>query len=151
MVMSVIMMVNGNIGAGVAVAGAFGLVRFRSAPGTGREIALLFMEMGTGMILGMGYLGYGILYTAIVCGIYLLYVKLNLGGRGGAMEESVLHVTIPEDLDYTEIFDDILETYTGWVGVLLVLIFLWLAQKIAAAVSGFDPTKMPPAPEAQQA
>lgn len=50
----VIMMVNGNVGAGVAVAGAFSLVRFRSVPGTAKEIGVLFLAMGAGLIAGMG-------------------------------------------------------------------------------------------------
>lgn len=62
----VIMMVNGNVGTGVAVAGAFNLVRFRSAPGSDREIGAIFVAMGTGLITGMGYLGYGCLFTLIL-------------------------------------------------------------------------------------
>ena len=61
----VIMMVNGNIGAGVAVAGAFSLVRFRSAPGTAKEIGMIFLAMGAGLITGMGYIGYSFLFTKI--------------------------------------------------------------------------------------
>ena len=69
----VIMMVNGNIGAGVAVAGAFSLVRFRSAPGSAKEIVTIFLAMGAGLICGMGYLGFAVLFTVILCGVFLLY------------------------------------------------------------------------------
>ena len=75
----VIMMVNGNIGTGVAVAGAFSLVRFRSVQGTAKEINMIFVAMGAGLIAGMGYLTYAILFTIIVCGIWLLYNSLNFG------------------------------------------------------------------------
>jgi len=108
----VIMMVNGNIGAGVAVAGAFSLVRFRSAPGTGREIVTLFLAMGAGLIAGMGYLGFAVLFTLIMCGVFLLYSGLHLGtGRDDALYKT-LKITIPEDLDYTGVFDDLFEAYT---------------------------------------
>ena len=71
-VCAVIMMVNGNIGAGVAVAGAFSLVRFRSAPGTAKEIVTLFLAMVAGLICGMGYLGYASLFTVIMCVFYVI-------------------------------------------------------------------------------
>ena len=74
----VIMMVNGNIGAGVAVAGAFSLVRFRSVPGTAKEIGMLFLAMGAGLIAGMGYLGFALLFTVILAAVNLLYNALNL-------------------------------------------------------------------------
>ena len=69
----VIMMVNGNIGTGVAVAGAFSLVRFRSAPGSAKEIALIFLAMGTGLIAGMGYLAFAGLFTVIMALIFVIY------------------------------------------------------------------------------
>lgn len=108
----VIMMVNGNVGAGVAVAGAFSLVRFRSVPGTAKEIGMLFLAMGAGLVAGMGYLGYAVLFTVILGGANMLYSGLGLGGRKNAQRYKVLNITIPEDLDYSEIFDDIFDKYT---------------------------------------
>ena len=109
----VIMMVNGNIGAGVAVAGAFSLVRFRSAPGTGREIAAIFLAMGAGLVCGMGYIGYSVLFTVIMSLILALYNLVDFGfGRRAALHKS-LRITIPEDLDYTNVFEDIFKEYTG--------------------------------------
>ena len=108
----VIMMVNGNIGTGVAVAGAFGLVRFRSVPGTARESTMLFLAMGAGLIVGMGYLGYGLLFTVILCGLTMLYSRLEFGTKRSAARYKTLHITIPEDLDYTGVFESILEEYT---------------------------------------
>ena len=72
----VIMMVNGNVGAGVAVAGAFSLVRFRSAPGTAKEITMLFLAMGAGLIAGMGYLSFALLFTIIMCLLNIVYKSL---------------------------------------------------------------------------
>ena len=107
----VIMMVNGNIGAGVAVAGAFSLVRFRSAPGSAKEIVTIFLAMGAGLIAGMGYLGFAALFTVIMCGMFLIYSVVT-----GCSKSEVLHktvkITIPEDLDYTGVFEDIFAEYT---------------------------------------
>ena len=109
----VIMMVNGNVGTGVAVAGAFSLVRFRSAPGSAKEIGAIFLAMGTGLIVGMGYLGYAFL-CAIVLGFFsALYSRLDFGSRNKSSLYKTLHITIPEDLDYTDVFDPILKKYTS--------------------------------------
>ena len=107
----VIMMVNGNVDAGVAVAGAFSLVRFRSVPGTAREIGVLFLAMGAGLVCGMGYLAYAVLFTVLLCGVMLVYGKLGLGSGRGSLERSV-RVTIPEDLNYTSVFDEPFSDYT---------------------------------------
>ncbi len=109
----VIMMVNGNIGAGVAVAGAFSLVRFRSVPGTAKEICALFLAMGTGLIAGMGYLGFAALFTVIMCIMFIIYNKLDFGTKKNAAVYKTLNITIPEDLDYSDIFDDIFDEYTS--------------------------------------
>ncbi len=108
----VIMMVNGNVGAGVAVAGAFSLVRFRSVPGTAKEICALFLAMGTGLIAGMGYLGFAAVFTLVMCAAFLLYNRLDLGAKKNTASYKVLTITIPEDLDYSHIFEDIFAAYT---------------------------------------
>lgn len=110
-VCAVIMMVNGNIGAGVAVAGAFSLVRFRSLPGTAKEIGMLFLAMGAGLIAGMGYLAFALLFTLVLCGFFLLYGTLGLGTSRNAARYKTLRVTVPEDLDYTGVFDEVLQEY----------------------------------------
>ena len=107
----VIMMVNGNIGAGVAVAGAFSLVRFRSAPGSAKEILAIFLAMGTGLIAGMGYLGYAALFTVIMGVVFLLCNVLENTVKNLAVHKTV-KITIPEDLDYTGAFDGIFAEYT---------------------------------------
>lgn len=106
----VIMMVNGNVGAGVAVAGAFSLVRFRSVPGTAKEITMLFLAMGAGLICGMGYLGYAVLFTLILSLVCLLWAHWQ-PKKNGALYKT-MSITIPEDLDYSQVFDSILEQYT---------------------------------------
>ena len=106
----VIMMVNGNVGTGVAVAGTFNLVRFRSAPGSAWEISAIFVAMGTGLITGMGYLGYGVLFALIMGAAMMLYNLLTT--RGGDTPYRTLHITIPEDLDYAGVFEPVLSQYT---------------------------------------
>lgn len=109
----VIMMVNGNVGAGVAVAGAFSLVRFRSVPGTAKEITMLFLAMGSGLICGMGYIGYALLFTIIMSISNVLYNQMDFGAKKNAATYKTLTITIPEDLDYTGVFDDLLKEYTS--------------------------------------
>ena len=109
----VIMMVNGNVGAGVAVAGAFSLVRFRSAPGTAKEISMLFVAMGTGLIAGMGYLGFAVLFALIMCCAVALYSRLDFGAKKNTALYKTLNITIPEDLDYTGVFEEVLDEYTA--------------------------------------
>ena len=108
----VIMMVNGNVGAGVAVAGAFSLVRFRSVPGTAKEIGAIFLAMGAGLVTGMGYLAYGVLFAVILSGMMLLYTHVGIGKKNRGNKYKTLHITIPEDLDYTDVFDSVLKKYT---------------------------------------
>lgn len=109
----VIMMVNGNVGTGVAVAGAFSLVRFRSVPGSAREIGAIFLAMCSGLVAGMGYLAYALLSALILGGIMLVYNRVDFGSRKNAARYRTLHITIPEDLDYSGVFDKILREYTS--------------------------------------
>ena len=109
----VIMLVNGNVGTGVAVAGAFSLVRFRSVPGSAKEICALFIAMGAGLVTGMGYLGFAALFTVVMCAVFMLYSRLDLGAKKNTGKYKTLSITIPEDLDYSEIFDDIFSEYTS--------------------------------------
>ena len=106
----VILMVNGNIGAGVAVAGTFSLVRFRSAPGTAREIGAIFAVMGMGLIMGMGYIGYAALFTCLIGLAILMYSRFSADGKKSTRK--ILKITIPENLNYSDVFDEFLEKYT---------------------------------------
>lgn len=107
----VILLVNGNVGAGVAVAGTFSLVRFRSAPGTAKEIAAIFIAMAAGLATGMGYLAFAALFTLILCGAEALYGANAMKKLCSCQEEKLLRITIPEDLDYTGVFDEIFHKY----------------------------------------
>ncbi|MBO6196634.1 MAG: DUF4956 domain-containing protein [Butyrivibrio sp.] len=109
-VQMVIMLVNGNIGAGVAVAGAFSLVRFRSAPGTGKEITSIFLAMAVGLATGMGYIGIAAIFAVIITLANLILMGSGFGS--GAAEEKTLKITVPEGLDFEGIFDDIFARYT---------------------------------------
>lgn len=109
----IIMMVNGSIGASVAVAGAFSLVRFRSAPGTAREICAVFLAMAVGLACGMGYVAFGAIFAAMLALITVLYDRIGfLDKRDGGLDK-VLKVTVPEDLDYEGMFDDLFRKYTS--------------------------------------
>lgn len=109
-VCAVIMMVNGNIGTGVAVAGAFSLVRFRSTPGSAKEICTIFIAMGAGLISGMGYLAYAVFFSLLLAVITVVFKAIRIG----RVKENtkVLLITIPEDLNYDTAFEDILKKYT---------------------------------------
>jgi len=106
----VIMMVNGNIGAGLAVAGTFALVRFRSVPGTAREITGLFLVVSIGLACGMGYVGYAVIFFVLMAIFVLVLDAVRFGEAGSA--HRILKITIPENLDYEGLFDDLFEKYT---------------------------------------
>lgn len=111
LVQSVIMLVNGNLGTGVAILGAFSLIRFRSVPGGSREITSVFWSMGIGLATGMGYVGYVVIFSIIVALFLTLLYTVPFGDRQ-ATSERELKVTISEDLDYPQLFDDLFEKYT---------------------------------------
>lgn len=108
----VIMLVNGNIGAGVAVAGAFSLVRFRSAQGSAKEIGAIFLAMGAGLICGMGYLLFAAIFAVIISIAFIIFSNVNFD-TGKSRLKKTLTITIPETLDYTHVFDDIFEKNTS--------------------------------------
>lgn len=111
-VQMVIALVNGNIGAGVAVMGVFNLVRFRSIPGSAKDIGAVFLAMAVGLATGMGYLGLAVVFTIIVGIANTIFVLSPLGGAASTQAEKTLKVTIPEDLDYCNTFDDLFAQYT---------------------------------------
>jgi hypothetical protein len=111
----VIMLVNGNLGAGVAVAGTFSLVRFRSTPGTAREITAIFLAMAVGLACGMGYPGFAALFAVLMCAVSFLYALTNFGGQPKSQLRRVLRITVPENLDYPSVFDDLFEKYTSQI------------------------------------
>ncbi|MCR4688799.1 MAG: DUF4956 domain-containing protein, partial [Saccharofermentans sp.] len=106
----VILMVNGSVGTGVAVAGTFSLVRFRSAPGSAKEIAAVFLSMAAGLICGMGYFVYAAVFTVILCLALILLTSIGLGEKE---DEKEIRITIPESLDYEGVFDEIMAKHTS--------------------------------------
>lgn len=106
MVGAVITFVNGNIGAGVAVGGAFSLIRFRSAPGSADEIAALLITMGSGIAFGMGYVAYGAVILLGMAALYLLLHLLPVFEHKQMSQDRLLRITIPESLEYAGAFDD---------------------------------------------
>ena len=110
LISAVIMIVNGNIGASVAVLGAFSLVRFRSATGSAMEIGFLFFAMAVGLAIGMGFLTLAALIAVIVGSAFFILEKTGFGNKES--KDRQLKITIPEDLDYNGIFDDLFQKYT---------------------------------------
>jgi hypothetical protein len=103
---AVITFVNGNIGAGVAVGGAFSLIRFRSAQGTADEIAAILIAMGAGIAFGMGCLAYGVIILVALGLLFFLFSSLHLFDSKAAGEERLLKTTVPESLEYADMFDE---------------------------------------------
>ena len=110
-VQTVIMLVNGNIGAGVAVAGAFSLVRFRSAAGSAKEILAVFLSMAVGLATGMGYVTLAVVFFAVTAVCMLILGAVKFGEGNSSLR--TLKITIPENLDYDGVFDDLFAAYTN--------------------------------------
>ena len=115
----VIAMVNGNVGAGVAVAGAFSLVRFRSAPGSARDIVYIFLAMCLGLVAGMGYIATAFIVCVVFCVVLIAYQSINVGPLGESADRA-LRITVPEDLDFDGVFDEILDKYCTYYELVLV-------------------------------
>lgn len=110
LVQVVIMLVNGNLGTSVAVLGAFGLVKFRSIPGNSKEIVSVFFAMAIGLAIGMGYIAFAAFITVIISIILIILSKASFIFKN--VNEKKLKIVVPEELDYTTIFDDIMQEYT---------------------------------------
>ena len=109
-VQMVIMLVSDSVGAGIAVMGAFSLVRFRSAPGSAKEIVSIFLAMATGLATAKGYLGLATLFVIAICAIMVISNFVNIKEKDDLQRE--LKITIPEDLNYAHEFDDLFGKYT---------------------------------------
>ena len=110
-VSAVITFVNGNIGAGVAIGGAFALIRFRSAQGSADEIATVLIAMGSGIAFGMGFLAYGVLILLCLAVMFLLLSLLPIFEHKNMAQDKLLRITIPESLEYGDVFDDTFAHY----------------------------------------
>jgi hypothetical protein len=109
-VQSIIMLVNGQIGTGIAVMGAFSLIRFRSVPGTAKEITSIFLAMALGLATGTGYIWYAVIFTVVINGMILFFSVIGFGEAGVLARN--LKIVIPENKDYTSIFSDLFAEYT---------------------------------------
>ena len=109
LVMAVMIMVNGNLGTGIATAGAFSLIRFRSIPGSSKEILVVFFAMAVGLAIGMGHLVFATLLTIIAAFSLVFLSKIKLYDNNN---EKILKIVIPENLDYTNIFVEEFNKYT---------------------------------------
>ena len=107
-VTTVILMVNGNVGTGIAVAGAFSLVRFRSAAGKARDISAIFLVMTAGLACAAGYVAIALLFTLIASGVLLLLSRIPMS----CDRFVALHITVPESVHFADAFDDLFEEYT---------------------------------------
>lgn len=111
-IVSVVMtLVNGNLGTSVAILGAFSLIRFRSIQGTSRDISYVFFAMAAGLATSTGYLAFGLVFTIFVCVVLIILYFTDFGKN--LSEGKELKITIPENLDYTDLFDDIFKEYTA--------------------------------------
>lgn len=109
LVQSIMMMVNGNLGTSIAIVGAFSLVRFRSIPGTSKEILSVFFAMTIGLATGMGQIWFAIIITILVCSALIILSKTKFGVKKQSLK--ILKVTIPDNMDYTEVFDEVFDKY----------------------------------------
>ena len=105
----IILLVNGNVGTGLAIMGAFSLVRFRSVPGSAREIGSLFLAMSLGLFVGSGFVALGFMFLAVM-GVVLLLMSATPFGTP-LREKNQLRVSIPESLDYEGLLDDLMNKY----------------------------------------
>ena len=110
-VAAVITFVNGNIGAGVAIGGAFSLIRFRSAQGTSEEIAAILIAMGSGIAFGMGYIAYGVIILLGLSILFFLFSTMTIFEHKSMTKDKLLRITIPESLEYVDVFDDTFDRY----------------------------------------
>ena len=109
-VQTVIMFVYGSVGTGIAVMGAFSLVRFRSVPGSAKEIVSIFLAMATGLATAMGHIFPAALFVLIICAVMIISSFIKIKEKDDLQRE--LRITVPEDLNYAHSFDDLFETYT---------------------------------------
>ncbi len=107
----IILLVGNNVARAFSLAGAFSIIRFRSAPGDPKDIAYVFFTLAVGLACGMGYVGYGLIVTIILCVVLIVLDKIKF-----AMPKTKnmrLKILVPEDLNYEGVFDEVLERYSS--------------------------------------
>lgn len=109
----IILLVGNNVARAFSLAGAFSIIRFRSAPGNPKDISYVFFTLAVGLALGMGYVGYAVIFTVILCAVMIILEYVGFGIEKGNIMK--LKITIPEDLNFDKIFDDLLdENSSNW-------------------------------------
>lgn len=106
----IILLVGNNVARAFSLAGAFSIIRFRSSPGNPKDLSYVFFTLAVGLALGMGYIGYGVLFTIILCVVMIILAKINFGDTKG--NKLKLKITIPENMNYEDAFNDILDRFT---------------------------------------
>lgn len=106
----IILLVGSDVARAFSLAGAFSLIRFRSAPGDSKDITYVFFTLGVGLACGMGFIGYATLFALVLCGVMVVLTKLRFGNR--LQSPMRLKIVLPEDMDYYGVFDGILNEYT---------------------------------------
>ncbi|WP_028828683.1 DUF4956 domain-containing protein [Proteocatella sphenisci] len=107
----IILLVGNNAARALSLAGAFSIIRFRSAPGDPKDIGYIFFTLGVGLACGMGYILYGAIFAAILCAAMVILTQTGYAQKkSGSMQ---LKIMIPEDTDFQHLFDDIFSSYTS--------------------------------------
>lgn len=107
----IILLVGNNVARAFSLAGAFSIIRFRSAPGDPKDISYVFFTLAVGLACGMGYVGYAALFTIVLCGVMVVLDVMNFATpKSNSMQ---LKIVVPENLNYEELFDDVLTKYTS--------------------------------------
>ena len=139
-VQTIIMLVNKEFGAGLAVAGAFSLMRFRSAPASARDMVLIALAVAVGLACGMGVLGIAVILTVLV--LAALFLMGIFGFSKVGENERVLRIVIPESLDYDDVFSDLFRKYTKKSELLRVKTTnMGSLYKLKYAITLKDPSK----------
>lgn len=107
----VILLIGNNVARAFSLAGAFALIRFRSAPGDPKDIAFVFLSVVMGLACGMGYWLYAAIATVVICLVIIILHLTNYAGKKG--DVYTLKITVPETLNYVGAFDETLNKYTN--------------------------------------
>lgn len=105
----VIMLIGSNVARAFSMAGAFALVRFRSAPGNAKDIAVVFFAMASGLACGLGYITFAVIFTVVIILVLVTLSITNFADKNAGKRQ--LRITIPENLNYTHAFDGIFDNF----------------------------------------
>lgn len=106
----IILLIGSNIARAFSLAGAFSIIRFRSAPGDPKDIAFVLFTMAAGLACGVGAYGYAVLFTIVLCLLMFLLKAVKFGSKSST--QKLLKVTIPENLSYEEAFAEVFNVFS---------------------------------------